>query len=161
MNREERKKRLEEMVRARKMNEDKLENDRRISELRELFPAGKAVEILDVKESEHVETEMTDRFPIAWYGRIDWDKMSNKRVLAYEELQHITDILSRQGLDHTLPVYVIVGLHGYPLVKTSLTTTMESIEEIMYMGPDQYIYCPLSNYVIEFFHDDVITLGWL
>lgn len=161
MNREERKRRLEELLSARKENEEKLENERRIAEIRELFPLDEAVEILDAKESEQVEIEMTDRFPIAWYGRIDWDKMSNKSVLAYQELQRITDILSRQGLDHTLPVYVIVGLHGYPLAKSSLKTTIKSMEEIMYMGPDQYIYCPESNYVIEFFHDDVITLGWL
>lgn len=160
MEREERKRRLEELLRERKKKEEKIESERRIAETLELFPDKDKVEILDEKESDKVETEMTDIFPIAWYGRINWDKLNNKIVIPNEEIQNIPYILSQQGLKDKLPVYLIVGLYGYPVVKTSLTTILDNIEEIMCMGPDQYIYCPLSKYVIEFFHDDVITAGW-
>lgn len=70
MERHERKKRLEELLRERKKNEEKLDTERRITEMLELFPDKDKVEILDEKESDKVETEMTECFPIAWYGRI-------------------------------------------------------------------------------------------
>ncbi|PLT29855.1 CDI toxin immunity protein [Peribacillus deserti] len=159
--REERKKRLEELLRERKKKEEKIESERRIADMLELFPDKDKVEILCEKESNKVETKLTDSFPIAWYGRIDWGKLNNKIVIPNEEIQNIPYILLQQGLENISPVYLIVGLYGYPVVKTSISTILDNIEEIMCMGPDQYIYCPLSKYVIEFFHDDVITVGWL
>lgn len=161
MEREERKRRLEEILKERKKNEEKLETERRITEMLELFPDKDKVEILDEKESDKVETEMTECFPIAWYGRIDWDRLSNKIVIPNEDISNIPFFLSQQSLENTLPVYIIVGLYKYPVVKTSLTTALDNIEEIMSMGPDQWIYCPFSKYVIEFFHDNIISVGWL
>ncbi|WP_409292791.1 hypothetical protein [Peribacillus sp. SCS-37] len=161
MEREERKRRLEELLRDRKKKEEKIESERQIAEILDLFSDHDQVEILDEKESNKIETEMTDIFPIAWYGRIDWGQLNNKIVIPDEEIQLIPNILSQQGLKNTLPVYLIVGLFGYPVAKTSLSAILDNIDEIMCMGPDQYIYCPLSKYVIEFFHDGVITVGWL
>ncbi|KGR85522.1 hypothetical protein [Lysinibacillus odysseyi] len=161
MNREERRKRLEELLKERKMKENKLEAERRIAEMLALFPDQANVEILDDKESDRVENEMTEVFPFAWYGRIDWNQWSNKMIIANEDIADIPAIISSLNIDNAIPVYLIVGIYKYPLAKTSLPAVLDNIEEVMSMGADQYIYCPLSKYVIEFSHDDIITLGWL
>jgi hypothetical protein len=104
---------------------------------------------------------MVECFPIASWARIDWEKVTNKIIIPNEDILNISSILFKQSLDLSTPVYLKVGLYKYPLVKASLATILESIEDIMDMGPDQYIYSPSSKYVIEFFHDDIITLGWI
>lgn len=127
----------------------------------ELFPEKSTVDILDESESEKIECKMTNCFPIAFWGRIDWEKVSKKIILTKEDILNIPTVLTNQSLDISIPVYLIVGIYKYPLVKTSLLTILESIEDIMDMGPDQWIYSPTLRYVIEFCHDDVITIGWI
>ncbi|MEK4297777.1 CDI toxin immunity protein [Paenibacillus sp. FSL R5-0914] len=161
MNREERKKRLEYLVQERKKHEEKLEKEKRISEMLELFPEKDKVDILDESESDKIESKMTDCFPIGFWGRIDWEKVNKKNILTKEDILNIPTVLSNQSLDTSVPVYLIVGIYKYPLVKTSLFTILESIEDIMDMGPDQWIYSPSLRYVIEFCHDEVITIGWI
>ncbi len=125
----------------------------------ELFPESENVAILNESEGYKIESDMIDCFPFAWWGRIDWEKMTNKIIISNEDKLNIPTILSLQSLDTSAPVYLIVGIYKYPLVKTSLSTLLQN--NIIDMGPDQYIYCPSSSFVIEFFHDDVITLGWM
>ncbi|USK62435.1 CDI toxin immunity protein [Peribacillus asahii] len=161
MNKEERKKRLEYLIQERKKHEEKLQREQQIMEMLELFPEKDNVEILDKSESEKIESNMTDCFPIAFWGRIDWEKVSNKIILTTEDILNIPTVLSNQSLDTSVPVYLIVGIYKSPVVKTSLFTILESIEDIMDMGPDQWIYSPSLRYVIEFCHDEVITIGWI
>ncbi|MBO9128512.1 hypothetical protein [Bacillus sp. 165] len=161
MNREERKKRLEFLIQERKKHEIRLEKEQQVSEMLELFPEKDKVNILDESESDKIESNMTNSFPIACWGRIDWEKVSNKIILTKEDILNIPNILSNQSLDTSVPVYLIVGIYNYPLVKTSLFRILENIENIMEMGPDQWIYSPVLRYVIEFCHDEVITIGWI
>ncbi len=161
MNREERKTRLEYLIQERKKHEEKLKKEQQISVMLELFPEKSTVDILDESESEKIESKMTNCFPIAFWGRIDWEKVSKKIILTKEDILNIPTVLTNQSLDISIPVYLIVGIYKYPLVKTSLLTILESIEDIMDMGPDQWIYSPTLRYVIEFCHDDVITIGWI
>lgn len=161
MNREERKTRLEYLIQERKKHEEKLEKEQQISVMLELFPEKSTVDILDESESEKIESKMTNCFPIAFWGRIDWEKVSKKIILTKEDILNIPTVLTNQSLDISIPVYLIVGIYKSPLVKTSLLTILESIEDIMDMGPDQWIYSPTLRYVIEFCHDDVITIGWI
>lgn len=37
----------------------------------------------------------------------------------------------------------------------------EGSEDIMDMGLEQWIYSPSLRYVVEFCHDEVITIGWI
>ena len=161
MNREERRTRLEYLIQERKKHEEKLEKEQQISDMLELFPEKSGVDILDESESEKIECKMTNCFPIAFWGRIDWEKVSKKIILTKEDILNIPTVLTNQSLDISIPVFLIVGIYKYPLVKTSLLTILESIEDIMDMGPDQWIYSPTLRYVIEFCHDDVITIGWI
>lgn len=161
MEKEQRKRRLEELLGKRKKKEDEIESELRVVEMLELFPKKAEVEILDRGKINEVETEMTETFPFAYYGRVDWDKLSNRIAISNEEIPNIPDILSKQGLNNTLPVYLIVGIHGYPVAKSTLSPILDRIEEIKFWGQDQYIFCPLSKYVIEFSRYDEITMGWL
>lgn len=161
MNREDRKIRLDQLIQERKKQEEKLQREKQITEVIELFHEKDSVEILDEIESDKIESKMTDSFPIAFWGRIDWEKVNNKNILSIKDILKIPTVLSNQSLDTKVPVYLIVGIYKYPVVKTSLFTILECIEDVMYMGPDQWIYCPSLRYVVEICHDDVVSIGWI
>jgi hypothetical protein len=161
VNREDRKKRLEYLIQERKKQEEKLQREKQTTEMLDLFPKKDNVDILDEIESDKIESNMTDCFPIAFWGRIDWEKVNNKIILTTKEILNIPTVLSNHSLDTSFPVYLIVGIYKYPVVKTSLFRILESIEDIIDMGPDQWIYSPSLRYVIEFCHDEVITIGWI
>ncbi|MDW2878248.1 MULTISPECIES: CDI toxin immunity protein [Bacillaceae] len=161
MGREDRKKRLEFLIQARKQKEEKEQREKRIVEMLALFPGKNNVEILDEIQSDKIERDMTDCFPIASWGRIDWEKVNNKLIIPTKETSSIPTILLNQSMDTTVPVYLMVGEYQYPVVKTTLLTILECIEGVMYIGPDQWIYCPSLRYVIEFCHDDEVGIGWM
>lgn len=161
MNREDRRKRLEQLILERKKHEEKLEREKQINELLELFPEKNNVEILDEIESDKLESNMTDCFPIAFWGRIDWKNVENKTIFTTKDILNIPTVLSNQSLDTSAPVYLIVGIYKYPVVKTNLSKILESIDDVMYMGPDQWIYCPSQRYVVEINHDDEVCIGWI
>lgn len=161
VNREDRKKRLDHLIQERKKQEEKMQREKQITEMLELFHEKDGVEILSEIESDKIESNMTDCFPIAFWGRIDWEKVNNKIILTTKDILNLPTVLSNQALDMTVPVYLIVGIYKYPVVKTSLFTILECIEDVMYMGPDQWIYCPSLRYVVEISHDDVVSIGWI
>ncbi|WP_409303983.1 hypothetical protein [Peribacillus sp. SCS-155] len=161
MNREERKKRLEHLLQERKKQEEELHKEQQITEILEVFHEKDKVDILDESESDRITSNMTSCFPIAFWGRIDWEKVKNKLVLTSEDILTIPAVLSNLSLDISVPVYLIAGEYNSPVVKTSLSTILENVEAVMYMGPDQWIYGPDLKYIIEFCHDGVITIGWI
>lgn len=145
----------------RKKQEEKLHRVKQITEILELFPEKEKVDILDESGSDTVTRNMTGCFPIASWGRIDWDRVDNNIVLTSEDLFTIPAVLSNHSLDTSVPVYLIASEYNSPVVKTSLSTILENVEDVMYMGPDQWIYIPDLKYVIEFCHDGEITIGWI
>ncbi|WP_332634976.1 hypothetical protein [Halalkalibacter flavus] len=161
MKREDRRKRLEHLIQERKKQKEKLQREKQITEMLELFPEESDVEILDEVESDKIESNMTDCFPIASWGRIDWEKVDNKIIFTTEDILNIPTVLLNKSLDITVPVYLIVGEYKYPVVKTTLFTILDCIEDVMYVGPDQWIYCPSLRYVVEINHDDIVSIGWI
>jgi hypothetical protein len=158
--REDRRMRLEYLIQERNKQEDKLQREKQITEMLELFPEEENVEILDEVESDKIESNMTDCFPIASWGRIDWEKVDNKIIFTTKDVLNIPIFLSNQSFDKTVPVYLIVGKYKYPVVKTTLFTILDCIEDVRYVGPDQWIYCPSLGYVVEIDHDDIVSIGW-
>jgi hypothetical protein len=120
LNRDERKKRIEYLVQKRKKQEEKLRREQQITEILELFPEKEKVEILEDSESGTISKNMTGCFPVASWGRIDWDKVHNKIVLTSDDIFTIPAVLSNHSFDTSVPVYLIAGDYNTPVVKQSL-----------------------------------------
>ncbi|WP_078554353.1 hypothetical protein [Bacillus alkalicellulosilyticus] len=160
MKSEDRRRRLEQLIQERNKQEEKMQKKNQIAELLELFPKESNVEILDEVESDKIESNMTDCFPIASWGRIDWEEVDNKIIFTTKDILNIPTVLSNKSFDITVPVYLIVGKYKYPVVKTNLLTILDCIEDVIYMGPDQWFFCPSLRYVVEIDHDDIVSIGW-
>ncbi|MGX2962021.1 CDI toxin immunity protein (plasmid) [Peribacillus sp. JNUCC 23] len=167
MNKEERQKRLSELLTARKQKEifqQKMKKEKEVKDLfEEVFDNLLEIEILDTNKSDLIVENFSGTFPIAFWNRIDWDKGNvNKLELNIQDIKNIPLMLHSKGFDTTTPIYAFWGYDDYPCVKTSLTTQMLSkIDDIIWLGIDLYIYCPTQRFVIEFFHDDSVNIGWI
>ncbi|WP_170110151.1 hypothetical protein [Peribacillus acanthi] len=160
LNKEERKKRLEEIIQIRQEKQKEQEDERKRKEIIDLFVNKNEVEILDAYETNIIKKEISESFPFAFWSRINWDEMHNKIDLGLNEIKNIESILSNNGLDISKPVYLRLAYDQYPCAKTNLRNILNSLDEVMSIGVDQYVYCRSPKYIIEFFHDDIITIGW-
>ena len=167
MNKEERQKRLNELLTVQKQKEILQQRIQKEKEVKSLFEEVSdnllEIEILDANKSDVIVNNFCGTFPIAFWNRIDWEKDHvNKLEMNIQDIENIPLILHSKGFDTSTPIYVFWGYNDYPCVKTSLTTQMLSkIDDIVWLGEDLYIYCPTQRYVIEFFHDDSVNIGWV
>ncbi|MGE8006057.1 hypothetical protein [Lysinibacillus sp. NPDC093216] len=167
VNREERQKRLNEILEVRKQKEiiqDRIKKENEVKDLlQEVFGETEIFEILDSKKSDLIVEDFSGNFPIAFWNRIDWGNVGVNRVeINDQEITSIPSHLMSKGFDTSTPIYIFWGYDSHPCVKTKMTKELLSnIKEIVWLGNDLYIYCQTQKYVIEFFHDDTINIGWV
>jgi hypothetical protein len=155
MNKEERKQRMQELI-AKNKKRQKEEEDLNFHESLENLRSNS--QILLSSESEQIYDRLQDDFPFTWWGRIDWDNVEKK--ISVKECEIINNIqLNIEPKSNR--VFILWGYGPYPVISTDIESAINNIEEINAIGHDQWIYCPLNKYVIEFYHNGEITIGWL
>ncbi|MBA4535602.1 hypothetical protein H1Z61_00270 [Bacillus aquiflavi] len=130
--------------------------------LQDVYDHPISFEILTETLSSMIKKEFSAIFPIASWNRIDWTvSMMSKIKLNEEDISKIPFILELKGFKN-FPVYIFWGYGNDPLIKTKLTNKLlEKITELASFRSDLYIFCPRQKYVIEFFHDGSINIGWI
>jgi hypothetical protein len=166
MDRDERQKRLKKILEVRNQKEIVQIRTEKEKEVKDLFQevfGDITIEVLDTNITEIIKEKFSETFPIAFWNRIDWENKSvNQLKLNEQDIEQIPTILNSIGYDTSTPIYIFWGYDDYPVVKTTLSTNLLSaIDEIVWLGTDLYIYCPNQKYVIEFFHDDSVNIGWV
>lgn len=151
---------LESLLHIQKMRTEEKERARLEAELLDLFDIRDDVFPLAKEDAERIMDEFVQVFPITEWGRIDWSKVERKESIEDEDIDLIKDVLISQGLELSQEAFLMYGYGDYPFVKTSLERILINLEEVSWFGSDQFIYCPTSKFVIEYFHDGDITIGW-
>jgi hypothetical protein len=118
---------------------------------------GSDIRILSNEESELVYYELQDKFKFFWWGRIDWDSVGDKTIVSdasqiIPKIQAIAEI--------SWPVFILWGNDDGPVIQTTIENIVRSIEDVTAVGSDQWVYCRKGGYVVELFHDDIITIGF-
>ncbi|MFD0051528.1 hypothetical protein ACFVHQ_19805 [Actinomycetes bacterium NPDC127524] len=167
MNNEERKNRLRELLQLQKQKElmkKSLEDEKYVKKtFEEAFGSEFPYEILSREATEILIKDFTDTFPIAFWNRIEWENNSIKKwAIELDEIKSISTILQKESFDTSKSIYVFWEYNEYPGVKTTLQPLLlQKFEEIICIGRDMYYYCPVQKFVIEFFHDGSINIGWV
>lgn len=157
---EEQKDKLERLLKIQKMKAEEKERIRLEDELLDSFDIRDDVFPLTKKEADFIMDEFVQFFPITEWGRIDWGKVDGKVNIKDEDTDLIKDVLISQGFELSQEAYLMYGYGDYPFVKTSVQRILTNLEDLRWIGSDQFIYCPTSKFVIEYFHDGDITIGW-
>lgn len=116
------------------------------------------VEILSQRETKQVYYELQERFPFVCWGRIDWENFKDKI-----QVVNLTDIIQKLNSRFQIEDYSIYILWGFgksPAIKTNLQNAIKHIDYVNAFGGDQWVYCPSHRFVIEFYHDGDIIIGF-
>jgi|GEM_PF-421544 len=153
--RDKRKLKMQELIQRGK-DKTKFEIDPLLKECIEVLHPN--VDILSQVDSKQLYVDLQERFPFVWWGRIDWDNLKDKKyvVNAADIIRHLFDRFQTED-------YIIYALWGFgnsPVIKTSLQNAVSHIDDVNSVGGDQWLYCPSHRFVIEFYHDGDIIIGF-
>jgi len=160
VNAEERKNKLKSLLE--KQKQKAIEDDKKpeISLLMEPFSNKSDLEVVDLEELLKVKEEFSQSFPVEfWASRIHWEKVDKKIELPVGDFNKIELILKDQGLLTDIPVYFFFSDNSYWL-RTDMKNILKNLEDIAWYRGDRYVFSSNPKFVVEFFHDDLITIGW-
>ncbi|MBW4643878.1 MAG: hypothetical protein KME23_12960 [Goleter apudmare HA4340-LM2] len=108
---------------------------------------------------------LTENFPIAWWGRVNWEKVdgcmqSAVFVTDYENFsQKLQQIILNQNLGN--PNVIIVWADANTLsLELSLSLVVQHAQLVCQQSWDTWIICPQDNWCIEYYHEGEISFGY-
>jgi hypothetical protein len=120
---------------------------------------GSSTEIIkDDADKNKIFGSMVSKFPLAFYGRIDWMDVSKKHLVS--SLQELLSILEKKGKIEQGQIYIIWSDPTLPILKSTLENILKNFDDVEAVRPNTWIYSPSAGWVIEFYHDGDITLGF-
>lgn len=119
-----------------------------------LIALGENVSVLSPERTTEVFDNLTKTFPISQWGRIDWEKI--KHVIRPSSKKYIKTYITPTESE----VYILWDEASLPAIKTNLNSVLDVIDNVSIVSFDTWIYNPTDGYVIEFYHENEITIGW-
>lgn len=117
------------------------------------------VTILSKEESNNLWKIFKQRLPIVFWGRIDWNKIDKKFIInSPTEIIPTLEQLSQKSLD--LSIYILWNDASVPVIKTDLHSAIAFIDDITCVGPDTWFLNLEEGYIVEFFHEGEIVVGY-
>ena len=119
---------------------------------------GKGTVVLSKKESDALFKELTKQFPFTSWGRIDWASVEHK--LLATSASEVPSLLVSSGKETSEAVFIIWDEARLPAIKSDVQVVLNHRWEVTMVSFDTWIFCPEHKYVIEFYHEGEITIGW-
>ncbi|ENJ9654222.1 hypothetical protein AB2T14_001846 [Clostridium botulinum] len=110
--------------------------------------------ILGNDDKNRILTQLENKFLFTNYRRIDWD-----RVIKKEQVNDNLDIIEELVRNNT-KVYIIWDEETLPVIKSDLFTVINAIDDIIAVSFDTWIFSANKEFVIEFYHDGEIKIGF-
>ncbi|GCE22693.1 CDI toxin immunity protein [Dictyobacter kobayashii] len=98
------------------------------------------------------------RFPFTNWGRIDWSQIASQ--LDIENIAEIIPGLQRAQKNLQAPVYIIWDNATVPSVESRLPQILEHLDDVTAVSFDTWLFSPVVGYVIEFYHEGDIKIGF-
>ena len=113
------------------------------------------VHLLNDDESDILVKEFESSFKITTYGRVDWQNVTQKHFIS-----DISDVLNLDKVANYDEVFIIWDDASYPVIRVKLMDVLNSIEDVVSVSFDTWLYCADKKYVVEFYHEGQITFGF-
>ena len=101
-------------------------------------------------------------FPIAWWGRIDWQQVSSGECYQWntetEAADYFHEICQKKEIEN--PIVVIAWTNALnPEIKLRLEAVKKHLLAILQADLDTWIMCPSDKWVIEMYHEGEMCFG--
>ena len=120
---------------------------------------GKNASIVEKDIAKKILTEFDKNFSLKLWGRIDWDKVKDKRIAV--SVEEIIPILREKKRNHLALVYVIGSDPKIPIIKSKLDKLLEFFYDVEAVSPNSWFYCQSEGWVVEVYHDGTMTIGFV
>ncbi|WP_044640359.1 CDI toxin immunity protein [Risungbinella massiliensis] len=154
MNREWRKKRMQELIQQQKQNRPRSYSPLFLECVESLQPD---VSILSDSDSEEIYSRMQIDFPFTFWGQVDWNVMSNKHT--FQSIDEARSYFEKNMDLSNDRVYILWGYGDDPVLQAKLDSIFSSIELVECIGSDQFLYHPQKAIILELYHEGSITMG--
>jgi hypothetical protein len=119
---------------------------------------GEPVVVLSPQETRDVRRQLRQKVPFTFWGRIDWEHVNH--VVQVRSLEEILPILLENGREEHDGVFILWDETTRPALLTVLQSVIRHIETVLMVSFDTWIINRDEHYVIEFYHEDEITIGF-
>lgn len=112
----------------------------------------KNVLVLSKDETNKIFECMAQSFPITPWGQIDWKNVKHKKISSSDQITKYINIQDE--------VYILWDNASIPSIKTNLNQILKALDDVTAVSFDTWLYNPTMGYIIEFYHEGDITIGW-
>lgn len=119
---------------------------------------GEEAVVLSHEETDTLFSELSKQFSFTSWGRIDWASVEHKVLAA--SVSEILSLLVSRGKGTSEAVFILWDQVKLPAIKSDIQTVLHHRKEVTMVSFDTWIFCPENKYVIEFYHEGDITIGW-
>lgn len=132
-----------------------LENNRLFKECIEVLGA----EILTWQESAKMSEVFRKMFPIASWGKIDWNKIERKTYIGYNPENIIPALEELLGGSFDKSVFIEWSSANNPIVKTTLDKIIQHFDDVTCVDFEKFIFNPSLGYIVEILTGDEMHVG--
>lgn len=115
---------------------------------------------LEDKESDYLHEYFKKMFPITKWGKIDWEKISNKIDIGCEPLNIIPALellLMKKTFDQS--VYIEWSTGSLPIIRSNLEDIINHFDDVTCVAFEKFIFNPDLGYIIEVLPGDEMIVG--
>ena len=121
---------------------------------------GESCETLNTDESNLIFDLFQRDWPITSWGRINWDKIERKiNIKSVADIRNSLEVTLHSESPERL-VHILWDEGSLPVLKAELTNIINSIDDVTAVSFDTWLYNSSVGYVIEFYHEGQIMLGF-
>ena len=117
-------------------------------------------QLLSETESDYLHQYFKKRFPITKWGKIDWEKISNKIDIGCEPLNIIPALellLKKKTFDQS--VYIEWSTGGLLIIRSNLEDLINHFDDVTCVAFEKFIFNPDLGYIIEVLPGDEMIVG--
>lgn len=126
---------------------------------------GKNSNILSNEESIKIFDRFEKDFPLVYIAdnilsRINWSEI-HKKIEIEENILEVKEILEENSINTNREVYILWNEGTLPVLKASLNSVIENIDDVTAVAFDTWICSLDMNFIIEFYHEGECILGFM
>lgn len=115
--------------------------------------------VLSNNASKQVVKAFEEDFKITTWGRINWNLYIHKYII-YSN-QNIQSLMQKELISMNDSIQIIWDEASLPVIECTLENALQVIDDITAVSFDTWLYNPLHKFVIEYYHEGDITVGFV
>ncbi len=119
---------------------------------------GSEARIVPKEETSSLFHQFMQLFQFTSWGRIDWTQVEQKIVI--DAASDVLPLFMERRKELHDAVFIVWDEVTKPAVESKLINVITYIDAITIVSFDTWIFCPKEKYVIEFYHEGEITIGF-